>query len=211
MIRIDNQSRVLFLGDSITDIKFNRRFAYQLKGPRVYALQVGKVIGRRCPGAKVFYRGVASDRAYLVYDRLTRDCIDLKPNVVIFLIGVNDAWEQYVPEQYPPLRRPLQPHLDEIYRRLHAELDDVQILYLSPFLIDTMPEKYPFHRVLNDFKARLDRTALQNGAQVLDLQQMFNAAQQQYPPKKLSTDGVHPTNFGHRLIACAVLDQLVFG
>ncbi len=211
MIRIDNHSRVLFLGDSITDIKFNRRFARQLKGPRIYALQVGKTIQRRCPGAQVFYRGVASDRAYLVYDRLTRDCIDLKPNVVIFLIGVNDAWEQYVPEQYPPLRRPLQPHLDEIYRRLHAELDDVQILYLSPFLIDTMPEKYPFHRVLDDFKAQLDRTALANGAQVLDLQQMFNAAQQQYPPKMLSTDGVHPTNLGHRLMADAVLEQLSFG
>lgn len=210
MINIDNSSRVLFIGDSITDIKFNRKYNKLLKGKHIYALNLGKEIKKHCPKAEIFYRGIASNRVYHVYDRLTQDCIDLKPNVIILLIGVNDAWENYVPEEYPPLRRPMKPHLDEIYRRINAELDDVQILFLSPFMIDAVQEKYPFHKVLDEFKSVLDDTAVKNGAQVIDLQTLFNVEQMKTEPKKLATDGIHPTDLGHKVISDRVLKEILF-
>lgn len=211
MINIDGNSRVLFFGDSITDIKFNRKFNYKLKGRKVYALNLGREIKKHCPGAKVFYRGIASNRVYHLYDRLTKDCIDLKPTVIIMLIGVNDAWENYVPDEYPPLRRPMKPHLDEIYRRLKAELDDVQILYLMPFMIDSNSEKYPFHKVLDEYRKVLKDAAVENGAQVIDLQMLFNIEQTKIQPCKLATDGIHPTNLGHKLISDEVLKIISFG
>ena len=67
---------------------------------------------------KVDIKGIASNRTYHIYDRLTKDCINLKPDIIIMLIGVNDAWENYVPEDYPPLLRPMEPHVREIYRRI---------------------------------------------------------------------------------------------
>lgn len=210
MIKINNESRVLFFGDSITDIKFNRRFNRKLKGKRIYALNLGKEIKKYCPSSKVFYKGIASNRVYHLYDRLTKDCINLKPNVIVMLIGVNDAWENYVPEDYPPLRRPMKPHLDEIYRRIGAELDDVQILFLMPFMIDSDEEKLPFHKVLEEFRMVLRETAEQNGAEIIDLQQLFNEAQKNIEPYLLATDGIHPTDLGHKLISDEILKHISF-
>lgn len=208
MIRVKDGFRILFLGDSITDIKFNRRFSYKIHGSKVYALQVAKELNKKYKNLVFFYKGVASDRTYHVYDRLTKDCISLNPDIIIMLIGVNDAWENYVPEQYPPLLRTMQPHMKEIYRRLNCELDGVQLLVLLPFMIDSMPEKKPFHKVLNEYREILADMAAENNAQIIDLQQMFNLAQTKVSPSKLAVDGIHPTNLGHKLIAEEVLKNL---
>ncbi len=208
MIRVKDGFRILFLGDSITDIKFNRRFSYKIHGSKVYALQVAKELNKKYKNLEFFYKGVASDRTYHVYDRLTKDCISLNPDIIIMLIGVNDAWEHYVPEQYPPLLRPMKPHMSEIYRRLNCELDGVQLFVLLPFMIDSMPEKKPFHKVLNEYREILADMAAENNAQIVDLQQMFNVAQTKVSPSKLAVDGIHPTNLGHKLIAEEVLKNL---
>lgn len=208
MIEINENSRVLFIGNSITDVKFNIRYHYKLKGGKIYALNVGKDIKSHCKGTKVFYKGIASNRTYHVYDRLTKDCISLKPDVIIMLIGVNDAWENYVPAQYPPLVRPMKPHMKEIYRRIKAELNNAQILFLLPFMIDTIEEKRPFHETLDEFRSELKLIAKENGAEILDLQEVFNKAQKEVEPIKLATDGIHPTNLGHKYISNAILTKI---
>jgi lysophospholipase L1-like esterase len=208
MINIENGSRILFLGDSITDIKFNRRMNAKLHGKNVYPLQVTKELNKSKKDLKYFYKGIASDRTYLVYDRLTKDCIKLKPDIIIMLIGVNDAWEHYVPEQYPPLRRPMKEHMQEIYRRINAELDNVQLLILLPFMIDTIEEKLPFHKILNEYREELRVMAEENNATIIDLQEEFYKAQKTIEPKKLATDGIHPTNLGHKVIADAILREI---
>lgn len=207
-MKLKGSSKILFIGDSITDISFNRRFHYKLGGRNIYALQVSKELDKSFPNLKFFYRGIASNRTYHVYDRLTKDCISLKPDVVIMLIGVNDAWEHYVPEQYPPFLRPMEPHMKEIYRRLHAELPESKIMVLLPFMIDTMEEKLPFHKVLDDYREVLRNMAHENGAEIIDLQEMFNEVQKKVSPKKLAIDGIHPTNLGHSYIAKEILKKI---
>ncbi len=208
MIKLKNGYKILFLGDSITDRHFNMRENHRLKGKNIYALQVAKKLKKKYDGLEFFYKGIASNRTYHVYDRLTKDCIDLKPDVIVMLIGVNDAWENYVPEEYPPLLRPMEPHLKEIYRRLNAELKDTQVLVLLPFMIDTVKEKLPFHKVLNEYRAVLKRYAQENCAETIDLQEEFNAVQKSVSPKDLATDGIHPTDLGHKYIADAILKVL---
>lgn len=203
-IVLNKDSKVLFIGDSITDVKFNLRMVHKIKGRRVYALELKKRFREYSKNIEVEIKGIASNRTYHVYDRLTADCINLKPDVVIMLIGVNDAWENYVPEQYPPLLRPMEPHFREIFRRIGAELPDAQVLYLMPFMIDAVEEKLPFHETLDEFRERLKVIAEENKAVLLDLQQVFNEAQKITDPKLLAVDGIHPTNLGHKVIADAV-------
>lgn len=210
MIKIKNGYKILFIGDSITDIKFNRKFAYKIHGNNVYALQMSKWLKTKCKNLKFFYKGIASNRTYHLYDRLTEDCINLKPDVIIMLIGVNDAWEHYVPEQYPPLLRPIKPHMREIYRRLNTELPDAQLLVLLPFLIDTIPEKISFHKILDDYIKILYDFAFDNHAEIIDLQSMFYNVQKRISPNKLAVDGVHPTNLGHKFIAEEIITHIDF-
>ena len=209
-IQIKKDSKILFIGDSITDVKFNRRKRFTIKGENVYALQLKKRFKKYSKNIKVEIKGIASNRTYHVYDRLTSDCISLKPDVVIMLIGVNDAWENYVPEKYPPLLRPMEPHIREIYRRLRTELPNTQILYLMPFLIDAVEEKFPYHKTLDEFREVLKRIALEHGATVLDLQEVFYQAQKSIEPEKLAVDGIHPTNLGHKVMADAIEKVLEF-
>ena len=209
-IQIKKDSKILFIGDSITDVKFNRRKRFTIKGKNIYALQLKKRFKKYSKNIKVEIKGIASNRTYHVYDRLTSDCISLKPDVVIMLIGVNDAWENYVPEKYPPLLRPMEPHIREIYRRLRTELPNTQILYLMPFLIDAVEEKFPYHKTLDEFREVLKSIALENGATVLDLQEVFYQAQKSIEPKKLAVDGIHPTNLGHKVMADAIEKVLEF-
>ncbi|MBE6746542.1 MAG: hypothetical protein E7558_03730 [Ruminococcaceae bacterium] len=209
-ITIKKGSRVLFLGDSITDVKFNFKKMSSIKGRNVYALQLKKRLKKYSSDIDVEIRGIASNRTYHVYDRLTEDCISLKPDVIIMLIGVNDAWENYVPDRYPPLVRPMEPHIREIYRRIRTELPDTQVLYLMPFMIDSVEEKLPFHKTLDEFRAVLKGIALENNAAVLDLQQVFYDAQKNIEPKKLAVDGIHPTNLGHKVMADAIENLIEF-
>lgn len=201
---------VVIIGDSITDVKFNRKNRFTIKGYNNYALQLKKIMKNYSNNIDVKIKGIASNRTYHVYDRLTKDCISLKPDVIIMLIGVNDAWENYVPEQYPPLVRPMEPHMREIYRRINTELPNTQILYLMPFMIDSVEEKLPFHKVLDKFREDLKKLALEYGAKVLDLQQIFNEKQKTIDPKALAIDGIHPTNLGHKVIADAVAEVIDF-
>ncbi len=209
-IKLSKNSTVLFIGDSITDVKFNRRFRFKIKGNKVYALQVKKELKKLSKDIKVIIKGIASNRTYHVYDRLTSDCINYKPDIIIMLIGVNDAWEQYVPEQYPPNPRRTLPHIKEIYRRISEELPGTQVLYLMPFMIDAVPEKLPFHKKLDEYREMLKSVAEENGAAVLDLQQVFYSAQEATEPEKLATDGIHPTNLGHEIIAKAIMQKIKF-
>lgn len=209
-IALNKDSKVLFLGDSITDVKFNRRKRFSIKGSNIYALQLKKRFQKHSRGIKVDIKGIASNRTYHVYDRLTSDCINLKPDVLVMLIGVNDAWENYVPEQYPPLLRPMEPHIREIYRRIKTELPATKILYLMPFMIDAVEEKLPFHKKLDEYREMLRNIALENGAKVIDLQAVFNEKQKTIAPARLAVDGIHPTNLGHRIIADAIEKELEF-
>ncbi len=208
MIQIKDNDTILFIGDSITDVKFNRRQNRKIGGKNIYALQVTKTLKMKHKGLKFYYRGIASNRSYHVYDRLTKDCISLKPDVIIMLIGVNDAWENYVPEQYPPLLRPLEPHMKEIYRRIKTELPQTKLVTILPFLIDAIPEKEPFHKILNEFRNKLHQYAIGNANEIIDMQTVYYEAQKTTDPKLLARDGVHPTNLGHSIMANAVLSVL---
>lgn len=209
-IRINKDSTVLFIGDSITDPKFNFRMMKDIKGSNIYALQLKKRFKNNSKAIKVYIKGIASNRTYHLYDRLTKDCIDLKPDIIVMLIGVNDAWENYVPEDYPPLLRPMEPHIREIYRRITTELPDAKVLYLMPFLIDSVQSKLPFHKTLDEYRALLKKVAVEYGALVLDLQAVFYEAQKAIDPKKLAIDGIHPTDLGHKVIADAVESMLEY-
>ena len=209
-IILKKDSRILFLGDSITDVKFNRRKRFSIKGNKIYALQLKKRLKKYSSQLDIKIKGIASNRTYHIYDRLTDDCIRLKPDIIIMLIGVNDAWENYVPEEYQPLLRPMEPHIREIYRRIKTELPDTQILYLMPFMIDAVKEKEPFHIKLDEYREILKNIAVENGAKVIDLQAVFNEMQKTIAPSKLAVDGIHPTNLGHKAIADAIEKELEF-
>ena len=124
---------ILFQGDSITDAGRSREI--ERNGGWGYATLVKAQLGYEDPGKYQFYnRGVGGDRIVDVYARMNTDIIQLKPDVMSILAGVNDVWSQIrwengsSPEKY-----------GKIYSMLIEEvkeaLPDIKIMILEPFVL----------------------------------------------------------------------------
>jgi lysophospholipase L1-like esterase len=113
-----------------------------------------------------------------------------------------------VPEQYPPLLRPIEPHLKEIYRRIKTELPNAKLVTLLPFLTSTVEEKQPFHTVLDRYIEIIRTEATGKADEIIDLQPLFDEAEQLVTPALIARDSIHPTSMGHSVIASAVLSVL---
>ncbi|MEG1510170.1 MAG: GDSL-type esterase/lipase family protein [Clostridia bacterium] len=204
---LKNDDVIVFIGDSISDVKFNK-ITRHLCAKNSFPLQVKSNFAKRI-NCKFVFKGIRSNRSYDVYDRLTADCINYNPDYVFLLIGVNDAWQLYVPEQYPPIKRLLQPHFKEILRRFKEELKPTAVVtVLLPFMTSTMPEKKPFENELAKVVNTEIELAKQYGFNCINLQALFDEAEKSQLPKDLSTDSIHPTSLGHSIIAKAVIDVL---
>jgi lysophospholipase L1-like esterase len=207
-----SNSTVVIIGDSISDIKFNRR-ACHLKAHPAYPKQVKDRLSREY-NAKLIITGIASNRIYHVYDRFTKDCFLHKPDYIVMLIGVNDAWQIFKKEDYPIDKNPQvvresEPCFRELLRRIKDEMPGCRLIALLPFLIDTIKEKRSFVPYLENMRAMEVRLLNEYGFKhIIDLQQVFNEAYRTYSPKELALDGIHPTKLGHSIIAREVIKVL---
>lgn len=205
-LQLHKNQKLLFFGDSITDTRFNFRFNSSIGGKRIYALQVKKALKKH--KIKVKIKGIASNRTYHLFDRVEKDCIKHKPDAIVMLIGVNDAWERYVPEEYPPSPRDSVEHFKLLFERFNKALPKTRVIYLLPFMIDSVEEKLPFHETLKEYREIFKSIALENNAIIIDTQELFNKAYDTYAPSQLAVDGIHPTDLGHSLMAKAVLEHI---
>lgn len=86
---------ILFQGDSITDAKRCRED--DMYGGMGYTTLVAGELGLEYPNQYVFYnRGIAGDRVVDLYARIKAHVINLKPDVLSILIGVNDTYHEVI-------------------------------------------------------------------------------------------------------------------
>ena len=86
---------ILFQGDSITDAGRKRDVAGANSEPALgsgYAWLLAAQVLVDSPDAnlKIFNRGISGNKVNQLAERWQADCLDLKPNVLSILIGVND-------------------------------------------------------------------------------------------------------------------------
>ena len=83
----------VFQGDSITDAGRSRdNDTYRGNG---YPTLVAGHLGYQYPGQFRFLnRGVSGDRVVDINSRIRRDLINLEPDYVSILIGINDVWHE---------------------------------------------------------------------------------------------------------------------
>ena len=82
---------IVFQGDSITDAARIRQDPYNMG--QGYPTRVAGQMGLANPGTYQFYnRGVSGDRIVDIYARMKYDIINLKPDYLSILVGVNDVW-----------------------------------------------------------------------------------------------------------------------
>ena len=194
-------ARVLFQGDSITDAGRSRTDDAQLGGG--YANLVAAWLDARYPGRKLefFNRGISGNRVPDLEGRWTADVNDLAPDWLSILIGVNDTAHRCSGNDNTPVSQ-----YEDGYRRLLDRVRDeigAGVIILEPFLLPISKEIESWRPMLDQHIDAARRVAREYEAIYVPLDGLFAAACTQRPPEFWASDGVHPSQAGHALMAQA--------
>jgi len=183
-------SIILFQGDSITDCGRDREDPDSLGGGYVNLVMETVADRYSQSNLKFINRGISGDKIRDLQLRWDMECIDLKPDMLSILVGVNDT-----------LITPVE-LFEEEYRMLlkrTTEALNAEIILCEPFLLlgdtnayrdDLNPKIETVHMLSEEFNTLL-----------LPLDKIFREACSLHPPEYWAPDGVHPTPAGHALIA----------
>ena len=209
-----DQKIILFQGDSITDCGRNREQPASMGTG--YGFLVKAALGSAEPYAYNFYNmGISGNRVVDVYARIKKDIINLKPDYMSILIGINDVWHEYTRKNGVEA-----PKFEKIYDMLITEireaLPNIKIMILEPFVLpgsatmntEEHPSRWDFfcaETALRRVAAK--RVADKHNLMFVPLQEIFDKANADAPAMGYwLSDGVHPTPCGHELIKNAWLE-----
>lgn len=205
--------RILFQGDSITDAERNREYTESLTGMGAgYPHLLKARLGMDFPGEYEFQnRGISGNRIVDVYARIKRDLINLEPDYLSLLIGVNDVWHELGEQKNGVDAKKFEMIYDLLLSEVQESLPHVKIMLLEPFVLlgtATVHEEEPerWHAFSTEVPLRAaatKRMAEKHGTIFVPLQGMFDELTQKAPASHWLADGVHPTAMGHEAIARA--------
>lgn len=198
---------ILFQGDSITDAGRNREFD-EVTGYG-YPTLVKAHLGFENCGEYVFYnRGIGGNRVIDMYARIVSDVINIKPDYMSILIGVNDIWHGLDFNNGTGIER-----FEKVYNmfieEIKEELPDVKIMIMEPFVLrgrdtdnrENQPDRWErFSSGVAQMAKAARRIAQKHSLKFIELQSKFDEACKLESTAYWLRDGVHPTAMGHELI-----------
>ncbi len=198
---------ILFQGDSITDAGRSREDNDNLG--LGYPTLVKAELGYDDPGAYQFYnRGISGNRVVDLYARIKVDFINLKPDVISILIGVNDVWHELGNQNGVEAEK-----YERIYSMLIEEIQDAlpqtRIMILEPFVLKASATEGAWDYFSAEVSKRAEKARLvaeKYHLTFIPLQEKFHKATNLCPPNYWLRDGVHPTTMGHELIKRAWIE-----
>lgn len=194
---------LLFQGDSITDAGRNRDLTEANKGlGGGYANITSADILAAKPGLglKCYNRGCSGHRVVDLYARWRVDTINLKPDVLSILIGVNDTWHGFMSNNGVEV-----PRYEQVYRLMldytKQQLPDITLVLCEPFVLGcgvVQPDWIPEVKARGEVVRKL---AEEFRAVFVPFQSLFDDLLKQAPAEYWLHDGVHPTPAGHHAMA----------
>lgn len=200
---------ILFTGDSITDgnryKKKSQEWDLNHQMGHSYAYIINGILGSQYPECNFSFknRGISGNRIVDLYGRINTDLIDLKPDVLSILVGVNDG-----PIEINGFRPTPTDKFEKIYRLLLdeviSELPDCKIILIEPFICKAgkLIDEYDMWRsCVTEYASVIKKLSEEFNTTFLPLQDKFDERCKNGNPEYWSWDGIHPTENGHGLIA----------
>lgn len=192
-------ARILFQGDSITDGNRGRNsdpnhilgHGYQF----IISCKYGEELAER--HLLFMNRGVSGNRVADLARRWQKDTIDLKPDILSILIGVNDLGSGVSADQF-------QQQYDQLLADTMKVLPNVKLILCEPFGLPVGKKKDIWDTYRKDLEMRqaiVAKLAAKYHAADVKLQKIFDDATKRAPAEYWIWDGVHPTYSGHQLLA----------
>ena len=197
-------ARILFQGDSITDGERNRNDCPHLLLGQGYQFIIAARFSAQYPECKVTFinRAVSGSNVKTMAARWQADTLDMKPDLLSILIGINDSGIGGGDERKVPLDQ-----YEQIYDKLLADAraanPNIRFVLGEPFYVPKGGHKDGDAREQDVRKrqAIVAKLATKYQAASVKYQQVFDDACKRAPAQFWAADGVHPTYSGHQLMA----------
>jgi lysophospholipase L1-like esterase len=147
-------------------------------------------------------RGISGNRAKDLRNRWQPDCLDLKPDIVSIMIGINDTWRRYDSNDPTPVQA-----YEAAYRTIVEQASNAgaKLVLLEPFVLPVPDDRRAWREDLDPKIDVVRQLAREFKALLVPLDGLFAQAAAQRDPAFWAHDGVHPSQAGHALIAQAWL------
>ena len=200
--------KIVFQGDSITDAgRDKRNYHHMGNGYPKYAAQL---MQENHPEIEFEFvnLGISGNQTKDLVARLETDFVDIQPDIVSILIGINDIWHEIGHQNGVDLER-----FERMYRMLLQDtlekLPNVKIILCEPFVLQgsatqtTEENQNRFERFCEVYKyaETVKKLANEYGLFFLPLQEMLSKKAAEFGAMHVLVDGVHPMIGGAAMIA----------
>ncbi|MBQ7986509.1 MAG: SGNH/GDSL hydrolase family protein [Clostridia bacterium] len=193
--------KILFQGDSITDCYRSREVEFRI-GMGYALLCQAELMCEEPNKYEILNRGVSGNRVCDLYARIKSDIINLKPDFMSILIGVNDVWHELGDQNGVDADK-----YYKIYSMLIEEvkeaLPDIKIMIMEPFALKGRDNEIYWDEFKVEVAKRGEmakKIAEKFDLPFVPLQKKFDEAAKLADNSYWLVDGVHPTAAGHMII-----------
>ncbi|MBO5897824.1 MAG: SGNH/GDSL hydrolase family protein [Clostridia bacterium] len=206
--------RIVFAGDSVTDMGSQNPVGEGLRDSlgHGYVRMVENLLMTVYPELtlRVTNSGISGNTSRDLLARFERDVLNLNPDWVSIMIGINDVWRQFdtpaltdravLPNEY-------EQNIEKMLISLQGRVKGVVLMtpyYMEPLKADPMRAR------MDEYGAICRRLADKYGCIFIDLQAMFDNYFKHQHSAYIAWDRIHPNEIGATIIAREFLKHCGF-
>ena len=197
--------KLLFQGDSITDAGRDYNDYHDLGAG--YPKYAAKYLAEKYPDIDFEFidLGISGNQTINLVERLQKDFVDIMPDVISILIGINDVWHHANDKSWIP-----DAIFEERYRTVLDEVKEktgAKIMMLEPFLLPAEDKEFFWEDLAP--KIEIIRKLAREYADVyMPTDGLLQSEIIGKDPLAYSSDGVHPSPVGAEFIGRIYADYM---
>ena len=199
--------KILFQGDSVTDAGRDRSDPHDMGNG--YPRFASAMIQDSFPDTEFEFvnLGISGNRTEHLVERMEADFMEIQPDIVSILIGINDVWHHYAFEYVETTDEQFEANYRKVLDNLKSRTN-ARILIIQPFLLESVdPAKQELREELARKQTIVKRLADEYADAYLPLDEVLHSLTEE-EPAYYAADGVHPTPDGACCIGEAYLGAI---
>ena len=203
--KLNEGAVILFQGDSITDGSRGRNTDPNHIMGHGYAFSIASRVGADYPEKKyLFYnRGISGNKVTDLKQRWQADTLDLKPDVLSILVGVNDSNSIVFKRQPSVSVEEYEENYEALLEKTRSVFPKIILVLCEPFVLKVSRMIENWDASYSDMSKRQEivrKLSQKYDTVFVGFQEVFDKACEKTPADYWIWDGVHPTVAGHELM-----------
>lgn len=208
----EKNDKLVMIGDSITDCGRSRPAGEGLFDPygNGYVNMVKSFLDAHHPelAIRVVNRGNSGNTVRELAARWQEDVLDLDPDWLSVMIGINDVWRQFDSPGMTEIHVEIEEYENTLERLIRSTLPGLKgLILVTPYFIEPNRAE-PMRARMDAYGATVKALAKKYDAVLVDTQAGFDRMLEHMHPMALAWDRVHPNSSGHGLLTKCFLEAV---